>query len=366
VLAVDVPTGLSPDTGASLGDAVVRASHTLALLTAKPGLFTSTGREVSGELWFADLGVETTAEDVPVATLSGAAVVPPMFPRRRHLANKGSFGDVHVAGGAAGMVGASLLAGRAASVAGAGRVLIHAHSSDPGGALPVDVHYPELMLRPVGQLQSAVRSDRKSTVVAGCGGGDDVIAELPGCLSNACRLVLDADALNAIARDPGLRAQLRLRGARGRPTILTPHPLEAARLLATGVVDVQADRLGAARRLASDTGAIVILKGSGTIIATPGGCATINPTGDARLANAGTGDVLAGWTAGLWAAQPHGDPTSSCEADAMALAARVAIAAVHVHGRACDFGGGERRPLTASALILAMARVIDALPVRPT
>src|SRR6201999_3646531 len=106
--------------------------------------------------------------DAPAATLTGRAAAAAVLPRRRHLANKGSFGDVHVAGGAAGMVGASLLAAHAASLAGAGRVLVHAHSSDAGGMLPVDVRHPELMLRPVAELQAALRDNRKATVVAGC------------------------------------------------------------------------------------------------------------------------------------------------------------------------------------------------------
>ncbi len=360
-LAVDIPTGLATDTGAALGERVVRADHTLALLTAKPGLVTGIGLDACGTLWFDDLGVALADDDAPVATLVGEADVAPLFPRRRHDANKGSFGDVHVAGGAAGMVGASLLAGHAASLAGAGRVLVHAHSSDPGGVLPVDVRHPELMLRPVAALQSAVRQNAKATVVAGCGGGDEAAGELPALLSNAARLVLDADALNAIARDPGLRAQLRARGERGQPTILTPHPLEAARLLGNQTADVQADRLAAARRLAADTGAVVVLKGSGSVIASPDGGLAINPTGDARLATAGTGDVLAGWIGGTWSAQPPTAAGADAHADARSLAQRVAAAAVFVHGRACDFVSADRLPLVAGDLAPAIARAVGAL-----
>jgi hydroxyethylthiazole kinase-like uncharacterized protein yjeF len=356
ILSVDVPTGLSSDTGATLGDAVVRATHTLTLISAKPGLFTSSGREMCGELWLDDLGVAAGAADIPAALLTGADAVAPLLLRRRHLANKGSFGDVHVAGGAAGMVGAALLAAHAASLAGAGRVLVHGHASDAGGVLPVDVRHPELMLRPVAELQAALRDNPQATTVAGCGGGDDVRADLPGCLSNAGRLVLDADALNAIARDTGLRAQLRTRGERGRPTILTPHPLEAARLLGQTVAAVQADRLAAARALAADTGAIVLLKGSGSVIAAPDGCLAVNPTGDARLATAGTGDVLAGWIGGLWSAQAW-----QAEADEVDLAWRVVRAAAWIHGRACDFADGDRLPLVAGALAERMTRAVQSL-----
>jgi hydroxyethylthiazole kinase-like uncharacterized protein yjeF len=358
VLAVDVPTGLASDTGATLGDACVRATHTLTLLTPKPGLFTGSGREQAGEIWLDALGCEAPAPEAPSTELAGLRQALDLLPPRGHDAHKGRYGDVHIAGGAAGMVGAALLAGRAASVAGAGRVLVHAHSSDAGGVLPVDVRHPELMLRPVAELEPALHENPRATVVAGCGGGAEVAHALPALLSRASRLVLDADALNAIARDDALRAALRHRGARCRPTVLTPHPLEAARLLATTAADVQADRLAAARRLAVDTGCVVVLKGSGTVVATPQGGATINPTGDARLATAGTGDVLAGWLGGLWAAQGH--DAGAAAPDAHRLAAQAAIAAAYLHGRACEAAPGARLPLVASALIDAMARTAQA------
>ena len=354
VLGVDTPTGLATDTGAQLGDVAVRATHTLALLTPKPGLFTGAGRELAGDVWFDDLGVSPQDDEPATASLTGRTAAASTLPHRRHLANKGSFGDVHVAGGAAGMVGASLLAAHAASLAGAGRVLAHTHASDPGGALPVDVRHPELMLRPMAELQAALRDNRKATVVAGCGGGDAVAGELPGCLAHAARLVLDADALNAIARDASLRALLRARGARASATILTPHPLEAARLLGSDAKAVQADRLAAARRLAADTGAVVVLKGSGSLVATPDGRVAVNPTGDARLATAGTGDVLAGWIGGLWSAQPPSD-------DAIGQAVAVARAAAWIHGRACDFAAGTRLPLVAGELAAHMARAVRSL-----
>ena len=355
-LAVDVPTGLSGSTGAVLGGPVVRAAHTLALLAARPGLFTGAGREHAGEIWFDDLGVEPTADDNPVAHLTGRHGAVAAWPARRHEANKGSFGDVHVAGGAAGMVGAALLAGHAASRAGAGRVLVHAHSGDPGGVLPVDVRHPELMLRPQADLAGALHGNDRATVVAGCGGGEDVARDLPACLSDAARLVLDADALNALARDASLRARLRERAARGAVTILTPHPLEAARLLQATAREVQADRLAAARRIADDLGAIVVLKGSGTLVAAPGGRVAVNPTGDARLATAGTGDVLAGWIGGTWAAAP-----AVAAADALPAAFALARAAAWVHGRACDFSAGERLPLLAGELADRMADVVQSL-----
>ena len=110
-----------------------------------------------------------------------------------------------------------------------------------------------------------------ATVVCGCGGGDAVKVALPRLLSGAGRLVLDADALNAIAADGTLARLLAARSVRGRETVLTPHPLEAARLLSIPTGDVQADRLGAARQLAEKFTCVVVLKGSGTVVAAPDG-----------------------------------------------------------------------------------------------
>lgn len=334
VLAVDLPSGLHPDTGALLGPAAVRAGVTLALLTLKPGCFTGHGRDQAGELWLDTLGVSA---DAPTAWLSG----PPLRPPRRHAAHKGSFGDVAVVGGAAGMVGAAWLAARAALAAGAGRV--YCSLLDPRAAL-LDPARPELMARSAWWLSPPAML-AQSTVVCGCGGGEAVRAALPPLLSHAARLVLDADALNAMAADPALQPLLRARAARGLATLLTPHPLEAARLLQTGRAEVQRDRLAAAGQLAADTGAAVLLKGSGSVIAATGRSLYVNPTGNASLATAGTGDVLAGWAAGLWAQQPE------------ATAAEVAGAAAWQHGRAADLHvqAGHRGPLRAADLVEALA-----------
>ena len=160
---------------------------------------------------------------------------------------------------------------------------------------------PELMVRP-GWAAGDAEPVRTSTVVCGCGGGDAVRAPLPRLLSLAPRLVLDADALNAIATDPALQATLAGRAVRDRATVLTPHPLEAARLLGTTTATIQADRLGAARELAARYGATVVLKGSGSVVAAPDQTPRISAVGNASLASAGTGDVLAGWIGGRWRA----------------------------------------------------------------
>ncbi|RQP23579.1 NAD(P)H-hydrate dehydratase [Piscinibacter terrae] len=335
VLAVDAPSGLDVATGQPLGASAVRASHTISLLTLKPGLFTAHGRDHVGEVWFDDLAV-AAGNEAPDAWLTGSDITHAQ--PRDHAAHKGSFGDVAVIGGAPSMSGAALLAGRSALAAGAGRVYVSLLDDAAPGMDPVR---PELMFRQ-HWWQSPDATLAQTTVVCGCGGGDAVRAALPRVLSASARLVLDADALNAIAQDASLQALLAARAARAHPTVLTPHPLEAARLLGISTTEVQADRLGVARRLAERFHCVALLKGSGTVIASAIGPARINPTGNASLATAGTGDVLAGWLGGLWSQDAQGDPS------------QVAAVAAWQHGQAADLH--RSGPLLASDLIHALAK----------
>ena len=299
-LAVDLPSGLNADTGASIaiysGAARAhicwpRALFTLSLLTLKPGLFTFKGRDRAGEVWFDDLTVDVPNTELPSAWLLGANSA--AATQRLHSAHKGSFGDVAVLGGestaSSHMAGAALLAASAALHAGAGRVFVALLG---GSTLSVDPYQPELMFRSPDALDL-----RAQVVVCGCGGGQAIKTVLPKVLSTATRLVLDADALNAIANDTQLQTLLKARAARaeqGYATVLTPHPLEAARLLQTTTADIQCDRLKAAAQLVTLYQAVVVLKGSGSVIAAPGQVSRINSSGNALLATAGTGDVLAG------------------------------------------------------------------------
>ena len=302
VLAIDIPSGLNAGTGASIAPESIAncalpsragARFTLSLLTLKPGLFTATGRDLAGQVWWDDLGVTPASALAPDAWLLGRdRAASHHRAQAAHASHKGSFGDVAILGGqsspqaATHMSGAALLAGRAALHAGAGRVFVALLGA---AGLTVDPQQPELMFRSPAAL------DLKAQVlVCGCGGGDAVAAELPRVLSGAQAAVLDADALNAIAADTQLQTLLRARQGRAYRTVLTPHPLEAARLLGSSAAAVQADRLQAARQLAEQFGCVVVLKGSGTVIAAPDQVSAINPTGNARLATAGTGDVLAG------------------------------------------------------------------------
>lgn len=325
VLSVDVPSGLNADTGVSsapLHSDAPASRCCITFLTLKPGLFTAQGRDAAGTVWFDDLGCGGSIAEQPAARLAGRPTVAP----RSHASHKGSYGDVAVIGGAPGMAGAALLAGSAALHAGAGRVFVGLLDPD---AAPVNFAQPELMLRDADALDLSGMA-----VVCGCGGSTDVRAVLPRVLATAAALVLDADALNAVANDSALQAQLASRGRRGKPTVITPHPLEAARLLDCAASDIQADRLAAARQLASRYGAIAVLKGSGTVIAGNSGTPPVlNPTGNAALATAGTGDVLAGMIgAALASRQPpfeaaqnavwrHGHTADTWPADAPALTA---------------------------------------------
>ena len=341
VLCVDLPSGLDADTGQP---AAVDATpwwqahpagrrHTLSLLTLKPGQFTAAGRDACGELWFHDLGIrqDTAADIEPSAWLNA----PPPQASRLHASHKGLHGDVAVVGGAAGMSGAAVLAAQAALHAGAGRVFLQWLEAP----LQAPVLAPDLMLRPwAGEAAAA-------TLACGCGGGDAVHAALPVLLSRTPRLVLDADALNAIAADPMLQALLIARARHAsQATVLTPHPLEAARLLGTRSADVQADRLAAARALVQRYGACVLLKGSGSVIAAPDQPLCINPSGNARLATGGTGDVLAGLLAARLAQAPAADGHTAFNA---------ACAAAWEHGLAAE-QADPRRALTASSLAEAM------------
>ncbi len=300
MLCVDVPTGLMADSGVWTDDALQPQRKgplaTLSLLTLKPGLFTFHGKDASGEVWLDDLGAHAAEQLPPKAWL----IAPPRMDPKAHASHKGSHGQLLVLGGADGMSGAAILAALAALHAGTGKVFLGLlnHSAWPS----VQAQYPSLMT--LAPEQSA-RFD--GTVVCGCGGDQEIVKHLPPVLSRAKKLVLDADALNAIAQDSALKTLLLRRSAAGLETVLTPHPLEAARLLHRSVEQVQSDRLASAQELAQDTQCVVVLKGSGTVIAAPDQIPGINPSGHPRLACAGTGDVLAGL---LGAAMARGLPAS--------------------------------------------------------
>ena len=342
VLALDVPSGLDADTGQVVGKSgiAVRATHTITFIADKPGLHTGDGRDYSGEVQVAALDIEARHFPEPRAWLNNAALFSGAVRKRPQNSHKGSYGDVAVIGGAHGMAGAPILAARAAAHCGAGRV----YAAFIDAAPAYDSAQPELMCRLASEFDFS-----SATLVAGPGMGNSRAAHdlLAQALHAPGALVLDADALNLIAAEPGLQQILTQRKA---PTLMTPHPLEAARLLACTSAQVQADRLAAARTLARRFNATVVLKGSGSVIARMDGTAVINTTGNPALATAGTGDVLAGICGALLAqAWP---------------AWEAALAAVWLHGAAADKlvqQGIGPIGLTASELIPAVRIALNRL-----
>lgn len=314
-VALDVPSGLDADRGTWVGGVPgVAADVTITFIGAKPGLYTGAGCDAAGEVLVESIGVEVPPS--PMALLDPADFACVRSPRARD-SHKGRFGNVGILGGGVGMIGAPLLAARAALRLGAGRVFVECIGAPQ---LQFDPLYPELMLRSLDGL------DRLDAVVAGCGLGTDNAAQaaLEWALAAACPVVFDADALNLLARDASLRARLQMRE---HPSIVTPHPLEAARLLDVTAAAVQDDRLGNARRLARALRATVVLKGAGTVVALPDERAWINSTGGPALATPGSGDVLGGMIGALLA--QAFDPAAAT------------LAAVWLHGAAADRYGGD-------------------------
>lgn len=343
VLCLDIASGLDADTGQYLPEFAPHAisnsnaRHTLTLLTLKPGLFTAQGRDACGQIWWDDLGCGIASYQAnasipqPMAHLSTLAHL--QAQPRQHASHKGSFGDVAVLGGEGlsqrglSMTGAAWLAALAALHSGAGRVMLALLDESPSqGIAP----WPEIMLR-----QPSAQDWSQPTVVCGCGGGEAVQAWLPHLLEQALQLVLDADALNAIAASTELAQQLTARAARQQPTILTPHPLEAARLLQTSTAAIQTNRLQACLQLAQKFQCIALLKGSGTVIANAQQQIWINSSGNARLATGGTGDVLAGLIGALWAQGRNAN--------------EAAIQGAFKHGHTADQWPADR-PFSARAL----------------
>lgn len=314
VLSIDVPSGLNADTGRVMGCAV-RATQTATMIALKPGLLTLDGPDYCGELTLHDLGLDCGA----VESAPGHVVGLPLFgkllrPRARN-SHKGTHGNAVIVGGAKGMAGAALLTGRAALKVGAGRVYIG--MLDEGG-MPLDPEQPELMIRAPLDLFA----ENLATGIAigpGLGQSQAALALMQQALAARCPLVLDADALNLIAASSVLQ---RLTAERSAPTLITPHPTEAARLLGVDTARVQQDRITSAQSLARRYNAIAVLKGCGSVIAFPSGQWLINTTGNPGMASAGMGDVLTGLIVGLLA---QGWPAD------LAL-----VGGVHLHGLAGD------------------------------
>lgn len=283
-LAIDLPSGLDSDSGRIRGCAL-QANHTLTFLGLKPGLFTADGPDHTGKWHLDTLGVDPAAMPPTAGIALMKLAAHHHLPPRKHNSHKGSYGHVALIGGDRGMVGAGLIAGRAALSHGAGSVTLGLLDE----RVAVDFGEPRLMFAAAETLLAAA-----SGVLAigpGLGQSSRAQALLETALAAACPLVMDADALNLLASAP---ERARRVAGRVHPTLLTPHPGEAARLLGVSIPDIQANRIEAACQISSMFRATVALKGAGTVIAHPDGRYVINTSGGPWLAQAGSGDRLTG------------------------------------------------------------------------
>jgi NAD(P)H-hydrate epimerase len=334
IVAVDVPSGIDADTGAVCGCAI-RATLTVTFGAMKVGLAVYPGAEYAGEVVVADIGI-------PVAVVEQASVARRLVTReqvRRWLptrppdAHKGRFGHVLVVGGSTGLAGAPMMAAEAALRVGAGLCSVavpHRIYAAAASTLREAMVHP-LPDAPEGCL-SAESIDallpllqRANALALGPGWSTlpparEALRKLLSIVQVPC--VVDADALNCIARDPDMLP------AQHPPLVLTPHPGEMARLMHTETAAVQANRLGVAAEAARRFEAVVALKGARTVVATPEGRTWVNPTGNSGMATGGSGDVLTGAIAGLLA--------QGLDAE------RGAAAGVYIHGLAGDLAAHEQ------------------------
>ncbi len=327
VLCVDLPSGLCADTGQERG-VCVQADLTLTLGLPKLGLVLEPGRSRAGRIQVARIGIADTAPGVSHdAWLWTRAEAGRQLPARPVDGHKGSFGHALIVAGSQGKTGAAALAAQGAARVGAGLVTVGC----PAGLHDILVikltegmtaPLPDTAGRALGaSAEQAILSLAASRDAVGFGPGIGRDPETLGLVRAVAKrieqpLALDADALFAFA------GELALLAGRRAPTVLTPHPGEAAALLGCTAAEINRDRPAMARRLAAESGATVLLKGAATLTAAPDGRLIVNPTGGPALASGGTGDVLLGMLTGLLA-------QGLDVAHAAALAAYVHAAAAH-------------------------------------
>ena len=355
IVAVDTPSGLDSDRGVPLG-AAVQAEVTVTFGFPKTGQVVYPGVTHCGDLVVADIGIreEAVAEVAPSAELLDSADVVWLLPRRADDSHKGSYGHLLVMAGSRGKTGAAVLGCRAAMRVGTGLVTLAAPrglNEILAGALAEPMTEPlgepgEDRWPALGPRDWDALSERKSGVLFGPGVGVHAAAQgTLDMLLEHCSMpwLIDADGLNNLAADVS-----RLRDARV-PPVLTPHPGEMSRLAGMDTAEVNGDRVGVARAFAQENRCYLVLKGARTVMATPEGRVSINPTGNAGMASGGMGDVLAGMVAGFLA---QGLPPE----DAVRLG-------VYLHGRAGDRVADDRGAvgLIASDLVEDLPRAIKEL-----
>ena len=343
VVAVDIPSGLCSDTGSVLGVAV-RASHTVTFIGRKRGLFTGAANACCGEVHFDDLAVPAAIYadmHAEAELLQSAALLP--LPRRARDAHKGHFGHVLVIGGDHGMGGAVAMAAEAAARCGAGLVSV---ATRPENVAAIVARCPVIMVRGIDYAHELEPLLARATVVVigpGLGRGAWGQQLLRRALPAALPTVLDADALNELAEF----------GAEGNRAnwLITPHPGEAARLLGISTAAVNRDRFAAIKALRDAYPGAVVLKGSGTLVAsgTPsGGSIGVSPYGNPGMAGGGMGDVLSGVLGALLAQGLSLDASARCGVCLHAMAADLAVARE-----------GERG-LLATDLLPSLRRLVNA------
>lgn len=355
VISIDIPSGVNGTTGEVSGSCI-RASKTVTLVLPKPGLVMHPGCEYTGELVVADIGI-------PLEVINGSDIqlnlldeqfVSDLIPQRKSNSNKGDYGKVLIITGSRGMTGAGCLAAGAALRSGSGLVYLGVPKSLTGiynstvreaVVLPAEDNDRGCIAKE--SLRYLLQQmEGKSAVALGPGlsVNEDISFVVSHIVENSkVPLVLDADALNAISSDISILARLKAE------TVITPHPGEMARLTGLSIADIQKDRLNTARSFAAKWGVITVLKGSRTVVALPDGTTYINPTGNAGMATAGMGDVLAGIIASLIAqGLKPGD---------------AAAAGVYIHGLAGDQAALEKglHGLTAGDVIEQLPYTIKGL-----
>jgi NAD(P)H-hydrate epimerase len=335
VVAVDVPSGVNSDTGEVLG-AAVRAMWTVTLGTPKRGLLLYPGAEFAGEIHVGDLGVPPSLvnRDDFHTNVTTPDLVRAWLPPRKPTAHKGDCGRVLIVGGSAGMLGAGLLAGRAALRAGAGLVTLGIPKSLNLAAKAAlceatTLPLPESewqTLNPTALAEILPLLPRMNALAIGPGlSRDEGAAEFARGLVRQARVptVLDADGIIAFAGER--RTELKKSRV---PLVLTPHPGEMAALMGTSIDEVQRDRSATALQAANECGAVIVFKGARSIIAAPNGEVYVNPTGNAGMATGGSGDVLTGLIAALLAQG----------LDAL----KAAVIGTYLHGLAGDLAAAEK------------------------
>lgn len=322
VVSADIPSGVEADTGRVLG-AAVQADVTVTFSMAKPGLYTGKGALCAGKVMIHDIGIpdDIIQGETFVTHAVDRALTKSWIPSRPADGYKGDFGKLLIVGGEVGYTGAPVLAARGALRSGAGLVT----AAVPESVYPiVACKCEEIMARPIGAPRELLRFARGCDgVLAGPGMGRTGQAEsITLALMDAldCPMVVDADGINALSAHMDV-----LDRRRGRPTILTPHDGEFARL---GGDLSDGDRLGAARRFAKQHGCLLVLKGHRTITALPDGECFVNTTGNSGMATGGSGDVLAGMILSLLGQGMR--PT------------RAAVCAVYLHGLAGDMAASDK------------------------